>query len=184
MTAEQQTIRVNIEAGIRWKPAGEWPINEFPRWMWRNAVILRALNTLESSAERESDIADPHQRQIERLEAKIDMAVSMLAQLLDTQGSWPHMQSCQLFAKGLVTNTGLKLDEGAHGIIELFLDHRLPQPLVLPAVVTSCHSHEGNHFRIHFDWFGLDEHATEWLERTVFRLHRREIQMQRQGKPG
>ncbi len=179
MTPEQQTIRVNLQAGLRWKPVSEWPINDFPRWMWRNAVVLRALSTLESTAEWEPDTSDPQQRQIERLEAKIDMAVSMLAQLLDTQGHWPHMQPCQLFAKGLITSTSLKLDEGAHGIVELYLDHRLPQPLMLPASIGSSQPQDGGLYRLQFDWFGLDEHVTEWLERTIFRLHRREIQIQR-----
>lgn len=179
MTTEQQTIRVNVHAGLRWKPMADWPTAEFPQWMWRNAVVLRALGMLESNAEWETDATDAQQRQIERLEAKIDVALSMIAQLLSAQGSWPHAQSCQLYAKGLTTLTQHKLEQGSRGVVELYLDHRLPQPLLLPATVGSCQPHESGHLRVSFDWQGLDEHVTEWLERTIFRLHRREIQMQR-----
>jgi hypothetical protein len=69
-------------------------------------------------------------------------------------------------------------EPGREIIIYLYLSPKLPQPLTLTAIVQSCVA-EGDTSRVQATFSHLNTELTDWLERTVFRYHRRAIhQMQ------
>ena len=68
-------------------------------------------------------------------------------------------------------------------LISLHLSPKLPQPLLLPAAVTQLESME-NGSRVRAKFTHLNQEMEEWLERTLFRFHRRSIQQSHSRQHG
>ncbi|MBS4096578.1 MAG: PilZ domain-containing protein [Sulfuricella sp.] len=144
-------------------------------WMFTNAVLLRALATMDAQpTERDVDPNGDADRKLERLEAKLDLALNLLAQLIARDAPKPEACPATLSATAIEWFSS-KIPATGNLVITLYLDPRLPQPLQLPAQVLESAPAEGGH-RTLAEFHHLDEETQEWLERMVFRRHRRHIQ--------
>lgn len=168
---------------LAWRAAEALSEETVHAWMHTNAVLLRALATMEvPQLERDSEPGAENEKRLERLEAKLDLALDLLARLLARDAARPQRYPATLSATAI---EWLCNDAPPSGnlVISLYLDPRLPQPLQLPAeVMASSLTPDGR--RTLAEFRQLDEETQEWLERLVFRQHRRHIQASRGHQVG
>lgn len=154
-------------------------------WHHGNLALLHALATLEAAAppdsERESDHA--YSKTLDRIEAKLDLSLTLLARLIGQQAILPPQRAVTLAAEGL--SWSCPPDEapadGSDVLIALYLSPRLPEPLHLWSRV-ACRTGADHDRSSHCHAAFLDKEAEmeEWMTRTLFRYHRRALQARRQ----
>jgi hypothetical protein len=162
---------------LAWMPISHIQPGQGEQWQYAGAALLRALAVLETPvSEIERDISSPGGKAMERLEAKLDLALSLMAQLARQQAAPPPLHRVVLRAKSLEW-----LGETAPApqqlvLLSLYISPKLPQPLMLPAKVTGVALQDNGVSRVRADFVGLSEEMEDWLARTLFRFHRRDIQ--------
>ena len=153
------------------------PASELLRQQWTHAniALLRALATIEAMpAEREID-PGPTTKALDRLEAKVDLTLSLLGRLLSQGTTMPPAVALTLSANAIEWDSATGPKVGDEVTISLFLSQKLPQPLLLCATVEAVDVRPtGVHARAALLPAGAE--MQDWLERTVFRYHRRAIQ--------
>lgn len=131
------------------------------------ALLLTALNQMEGMYEHEA--SGPENRHLDRIEAKLDLTLHLLARTLETDAT-PPARSVQLTPSGAQWEDPQPPAEGTSLILELHPSEALPLSLKLPAIALEPLS--GN-ARVKFE--GLSEALDEALYQFVFRRHRQAI---------
>lgn len=168
-------LEAGVEAGVTleltlplaFTPQASFSPQQLAEWMRGNVSLLQALASLESSRERDGDSAgDPA---LARLEAKVDLALQLISELLRREARLPDPTAVSLSSSGLCWHGSAPLH--ATGVVALYLAPRLPWPLMLPVQITGVAGE-----RVHARLLHLDEDSQTWLDRTLFRHHRRSVQ--------
>lgn len=143
---------------------------------YANIALLRGLATLESSTLEHEHEPDSHMaKTLERLESKLDIALSMLARVTMQNVQLPPPMAVTLSARAVEWVSDQALPAVAeHVLISLYLSPHLPEPLQLHARVV--HASQGRCVALLQD---EDEEFDEWMTRTLFRYHRRGLQARR-----
>ena len=145
-------------------------------WMHADAVLLNALAGMESQlSAHETEFGGDMEKRLDRLEAKLDLALNLLSNLLAQ--NTPKPETCPVTLSASTIEWVSRSAAPAKGsiVISLFIDPRMPQPLMLPASVRESDAATGG-TRIVADFTHLSEEVKDSLERAVFRHHRRHIQ--------
>ena len=146
-------------------------------WRYSNISLLRGLATLEAAPMERDHEADTHlTKAIERLESKLDIALTMLAHVTMRNVEMPAPKLVSLGARTVEWLSDLPLPaSGDHILISLYLSPRLPEPLQLHArIISSTGS------RCVAALMDEDPEFEEWMTRTLFRYHRRGLQARHQ----
>ncbi len=164
---------------LDWQSAADPPASGTAQWRQSNIALLQALATLEAAApEKEAAESEPAtQKAIERLEAKLDVALALLARLLEEHARLPARSPVTLGVRSIAWQA--RQETPAPGTllqIQLYLSPRLPQPLRFLARVGTV---EGKLCRA--ELLEMDAEQEEWLTRTLFRYHRRALQARHHG---
>lgn len=181
--AEPQGVFFIAQLPLKWAPLAAPPAFVLQDWMQANVALLRGLATIEAmQGEKENELGPAAAKALERLEAKVDMALTLLAGLLANHSDFPPPVAIALTPDFIQWTTEKPPRVGEEILLSLYLSRALPSPLLLPARVTAAEQHaDGAHVRATFLHF--NEEMADWLERTVFRYHRRAIHA-RQGQQG
>lgn len=164
---------------LRWEPLESEPdegqlssLNE------QNLALLRAVSALE---ERHSETPDNPQHvplpDIQRLEAKLDLLLTLVGQIRSASEIVPPSRTLELSAGGLAWWPGgdeqsIRVD--MIGLVEISLAAYAAQPLKLPVRVVSVTDWEDE--RVVLATFsGINATTADALEKLVFRHHRRAI---------
>lgn len=144
------------------------------------AVALVEDGRIEDSEERqEKGIA------LQRIEAKMDLLMGLCARLLALSTDTPLIPApVVLSAIGIQITLADKSPLPATGEqigLTLQIADWLPDPIVLPARLLGSEPGQG-HIRAWFAFDSLSSSTADALERHVFRLHRRHVAHQRQGR--
>ncbi len=134
-----------------------------------NLTLLNGLAALDKpAADLHAD--NPDSPQLQRLEAKIDLGLQMLGQLLNANSPLPAQHDVLLSAQALAwrCNTPPPATELQ---LQLFIDSRIPQPLQLKARLDG---QQGDFWVVRF--VEVSEALQDALDRAVFRWHRRQVQ--------
>ncbi len=161
---------------LSWRPETELSDGDIAVWMHDNVKLLRALATIEAiQPELDGDMGPGASKILERLEFKIDLTLSLVAQLLTKNAVLPS--TCPVFvsAEGMEWLCKETATEGDDIVISAYISPKLPQSLVLPAKIKAVQQEPGG-ARIYATFTHLSEEAQDWLSRTVFRYHRRAVQ--------
>ena len=141
-----------------------------------NLVLLQALATLESAADKDYDADPAVAKAVERLEAKLDIVLSLLSKLVAQQLEIPTSVPVTLGVRSIQWQAAAILPTvGAIIKLSLHLSLKLPEPLRIFARVTAV---QGEHYSAEF--LDTDEELEEWITRTLFRYHRRALQARHQ----
>jgi hypothetical protein len=165
---------------LEWRPLGDAEQHAVEIWMHTNIVLLRALATIDAQApatDYENEPGSPTGRVLERLEAKVDLALTLLGRLLSQEQPAPRPASLTLSAQAVAWKSDSLPPAGSAVLITLHISSRLPQPLRLTAIVKRSGQGGAEAVFTH-----LGEELQDWLERTVFRQHRRHIQAMHQAR--
>ena len=135
------------------------------------ALLLNALNQMESS--HEPDTGGAENRRLDRIEAKLDLALFLLARRLenaDTNGDATTLREVALTPSGAQWPDPAPAAAGSELIVEFQPSEALPLSLRVPAVALEPGSDQA---RVSFE--GLSEALDEALYQFVFRRHRQAI---------
>lgn len=151
------------------------------QWMHTDAVVLYALAGMESQpSQRDAELSNDMEKKLDRVEAKVDLALNLLFNLLAQHTTKPKTCPVTLSASAIEWVSNGAAPEMGDIVISLFIDPRLPQPLLLPANVRETEAVAAG-TRIVADFTHLSDEVGDCLERTVFRNHRRHIQAMHSG---
>ncbi|MCX7628135.1 MAG: PilZ domain-containing protein [Methylophilaceae bacterium] len=175
-------IIVEATLPFDWKPEPTPPSALTEMRRHGNIALLQALATLESSLqESEHDVVDPIQKRLDRIESKLDVLLLLVANLATESNLLPAEKSLRLQVDRISWEEDTRLPPpGQSLLLRLFPCPRLPQPLLLHAVVTET-TPVVNTSRIVALFQDHDAELEEWLTRTLFRYHRRALQARKQS---
>jgi hypothetical protein len=173
--ADLQGVSFSAELPLSWEALTEQPPFTLQGWMLANVAMLRGLATMEAmQGDKENELGPVAGKALERLEAKIDLSLTLLARLLANRSDFPPTLPITLSPDFIEWVEEKGPETGREVLLSLYLSRALPTPLLLPArVVASERRPGGTHTRAVFIRFS--EEMEDWLERTVFRHHRRAI---------
>ncbi|MEW5892134.1 MAG: PilZ domain-containing protein [Pseudomonadota bacterium] len=137
-------------------------------------LLMHAFNLMDVTPLHESDGDHLH---LQRLDAKVDLILHLLAQNL--QGSRPLPSSVNVELGPEIVSwqeTGTLPAVGDTVVLALYLNPGLPLPVRLPAHVTA--SADG---RVTARLAELGDELEEFWQQWVFRQHRREVHARRPG---
>lgn len=143
----------------------------------RNTALLNALALIEEGAVRQVEEPSPLIAQMERLEAKFDLVLTLLTEALLPESAAPGPVSMRLSSRGVVFDAGTTVEPGNAVELSIHFSASLPRPVVLCGVVIEPLPGEEAHVSVEFRRLGPG--VKERLERLVFRRHRRSIAQQR-----
>jgi hypothetical protein len=134
-----------------------------------NLTLLNGLAALDKpAADLHAD--NPDSPQLQRLEAKIDLGLQMLGQLLNANAPLPAQHDVLLSAQALAWRCSTP-PPATELQLQLFIDSRIPQPLQLKARLDG---QQGEYWVARFE--EVSEALQDALDRAVFRWHRRQVQ--------
>ena len=128
------------------------------------------IGDIESAAEKESN------KEIKRLDAKLNLLMGWVGQMLLQQQAVPSPQTVCLSPKGLQFPSvdAKNLAENDNLYIELFLEPRYPQAFVVEGKVIQVNTGaDSNEVLVRFQH--LNDQTQQWLDKYVFQLHRRQV---------
>ncbi len=163
-------ISLHAHLPLTWQAVHAFPLPLLAEWMHGNLICLQALSVLESH-DKEIEASAIGDHAALRLEAKVDLLLQLVGELMRKQQ--PSLPSVEIVlgAHEMIWDAATPITVGSEGVITLFLSPSLHWPLTLPVQVMST---QGT--KIHAKLIHLSEDVQEWLERTLFRYHRRALQ--------
>jgi hypothetical protein len=165
---------------LAWQDAGVLTPQQIADWMRDNVIALQAIDAVESHTsqahDRESERAASSDHNTVRLEAKVDLLLQWMGKLLLAQQPLPPATEFILGPEVVAWKCATTLKPGSLGVLSLYLAPNVPTPLMLPVEVISCADGETRAKLLH-----LTEDAQDWLDRTLFRYHRRALQARSQN---
>lgn len=168
-----EQIFCDDDLGLAWTVLDEKPEEaKLARMNARNEVVLRTLALVEEHDE--TQVEDAERAELHRLEAKLNLVLELLADLIsEGQGTLPR-RAVRFNSKGLCWQSEEALEPNALLIVRCYAQPAWPVPLKLIARVrSSLPSRDG--FRICSHLEEMSFGAANWLEKLVFRRHRRSI---------
>jgi hypothetical protein len=168
------------ELGLRWEEVDTLP-NEIAlaRINVRNETVLRSIAMLEERDETQAD--DAERAEFHRLEGKLNLVLELLSELVRHGRSPAHTREVRLNARGLCWNTSEAVRPGALMQLELYALPAWPVPLTLHARVTDVDQRRRD-WRVCARLEGMGAGARDWLDKLVFRRHRRAVALSRSAR--
>ena len=146
-----------------------------------NEKFLRRVSTLEEEPAKVVENDPELARELMRLESKIDMMLDMVGTVLARHLKLPKATPIRLTAQGISWESPKAPSVKSHVTIALYMLPNYPYPLTLQGVVMSVEKClGGRRTTVVFD--AMSEMAQEWLEKTIFRQHRRKVALSRRAQ--
>ena len=139
-----------------------------------NHQLLTAESSLDevrvSEALKEESPALLHE--LQRLEYKLNILLRLTAELAARSSPLPAPQAARLGARGLEWTGAAAPPVGGTGLVHLYINPALPQPLKMPCVVTGERMQNGERVA-QLTFRDSSDPVQEMLEKLIFRHHRR-----------
>jgi hypothetical protein len=161
---------------LAWVP-GPLPFGaELARLNSDDQQLLGAVASLEQARAHDplKDESTAVMQELQRLEFKIDVLLRLMSDLALRHAALPPTSRLRLAARGL---EWLEFGPGAAagtGVLHLYINPAVPQPLKLPCSVTG-EREAGGERATQFAYHGLGEPVVELIDKFIFRHHRRSI---------
>lgn len=162
---------------LRWQPlAAESPTDAARR---DNADLLRVLALVEEPLGEGGE--ERGSAELQTINAKLDVLIGLLGRVLGAQQVMPAEADVRLHATGIEWSDAQPPAAGERILLELYLSPSHPGPLRLAARVTACAARDARTSRVKARFEDQDEPTRAWLEKHIFRHHRRLIAQRRRG---
>jgi hypothetical protein len=112
--------------------------------------------------------------ELQRLEFKLNVLLRLMADLVSRSSAIPPVQTVKLGARGLEWSQALEPRVGTTGLVSVYINPALPQPLRLPCRVRGERAEKGARI-VELEFRDVSESVTDLLEKLIFRHHRRLI---------
>ena len=150
-------------------PGGRYESSDAAR---RSEITLRALGSLDESR---NDDADAAENVSPRLEAKVDLALALLAVLAAQQHTLPAAQPVRWSRLGFRCAWDSAFAPGVPALCSVYLAAGLPLPIDLPVQVLACEPRDGRFLL----WLRIADASPALgagIESEMFRRNRQPIQ--------
>ncbi len=141
-----------------------------------NHQLLGAESSLDevrvSEALKEESPALLHE--LQRLEFKLNILLRLTAELVARSSPLPPAQRIRLGSRGLEWFGAAAPPLGSTGLVYVYINPALPQPLKIPCVVDSERTQDAERIA-QLRFRGSSDAVAEMLEKLIFRHHRRLI---------
>jgi hypothetical protein len=175
---DHPSLTYQTKVPFSWQPIDSVTPLAIEESRYANLAMLRALSTLDATPEKDHDADPAVAKAIDRLEAKLDIAVTLLSRLVAQQTEIPAVASLAFGVRQASWSSVVPMPAvGSNVLLKLHLSPILPQALQLYACVVksdadSCVA----------EYLDQDEELEEWITRTIFRYHRRTLQARHQPR--
>jgi len=178
-----ENISFNDSLPVSWEVLVE-PLSEGEqhRYNRANEELLQSLLLRdEAPQDAEETDADSGHEHFKRLEARLDLLLSLVTELMTADGKRPSCKTVALSARGLhvqiPAESAISFKKEALLKIQLYLDPQFPRPLTLCAQIVDT---QPQSFTVSFS--PLEERLQDLLDKYVFRQHRRAIALARRSE--
>jgi Atypical PilZ domain, cyclic di-GMP receptor len=120
--------------------------------------------------------------ELQRLEYKLNILLRLTADLAARSAGLPLKQPTRLGADGLEWTGTLAPAVGQSGVLQIYINPALPQPLKIPCLVVGERTQNGERVA-QLQFRELSESVVDLLEKLIFRHHRRLVKGARAGSP-
>jgi len=110
--------------------------------------------------------------ELQRLEFKLNVLLRLTAELAKRTTQMPPPRHVKLWSGGLEWIGDDAPAVGSSGMVDLYINSTLPQPLKLPATVIGSRA-DGQSISASLQFAGLSEAVVDLVEKLIFRHHRR-----------
>jgi len=170
---------------LEWFPGALPEGLELARMNADNHQLLGAESTLEEvrvseAVSKEESSALVHE--LQRLEYKLNVLLRLTADLVAQAKQLSAPQRVRLSARGLEWFDAPEVMRGDVGLLHIYINRTLPQPLKIPCVVAGERSQEGTRVA-QLLFRELSDAVIDMLEKLIFRHHRRLVAGARTAPP-
>ncbi|MAT95194.1 MAG: hypothetical protein CME59_21695 [Halioglobus sp.] len=143
-----------------------------------NEFFLRAVAALGTVSGELGEEEGVISAEIERLDRKINLVLDLVSQLVYKQLDIPDKCRVTISATDLVWQESNPPGAGELLFVQAYIQHGTPKPLCFYGEVTTTEAdREGGRCRVRY--VGLSPSVASWLEKLIFRHHRREVAFRR-----
>ncbi len=187
MSAESETPRTGLsftdKISIDWRPAGDYPddarlalVNE------SNEVFLRAVSALGALAPEPAEDGVGVSQEIARLDLKINLLLDLVSQLIYQQLEFPERSLVTISSSEIAWSSARVPEPGMVVFVQVYIQHGTPKPLCFYGrVISSAREYQAGCARVSF--LGLSGSAQSWLDKLIFRHHRRAVAFEKSKAP-
>ncbi|HTD73929.1 MAG TPA: PilZ domain-containing protein [Steroidobacteraceae bacterium] len=112
--------------------------------------------------------------ELQRLEYKVNILLRLTAELALRSSGLPAAERIRMSSRGLEWCGEHPAATDATGLLSIYINSALPQPLKIPSVVAGVRAIDGTH-ATQFRFVGMSDAVVDMLEKLIFRHHRRLI---------
>lgn len=160
-------VAIHTDMPVYWRPEGV-PVGA------NSTLLLRVIALLEAAPPHFDEDDSEEAMRWQAMEARLDLCIQLVGQLLVQHAPLPQPCPVNITSEEVTWCNPAELAPGSVGAIGLYVSPQVPQPLWLPARVIRCASAKQG-WTITAQYVGMDEELQDWLDKTIFRRHRREI---------
>jgi Atypical PilZ domain, cyclic di-GMP receptor len=179
---ETDTTGISLEATLplAWVKAEQLSHANLELRTQTNIALLRSLAAIDVPPPEHDTHGEPIHKALERVEAKVDMTLLLVARLMGATMSLPTETQVTLSNQRITwLESGKPPAVGLQLVVDVYLNARIPQALHLPVAVIEVQKQE-NGVKVVADLQEVVTEFEEWLTRTIFRYHRRALQASKQ----
>jgi hypothetical protein len=139
-----------------------------------NLQLLSAEASLDEVrvAEGLKDESPALMHELQRLEYKLNILLRLVAEIAVRNAGIPGAERVRLSSHAMEWFGGRAPRLGSTGIVSIYVNPALPQPVKIPAKVAGERIHDGQHVA-QLKFSGLSDAITQMLDKLIFRHHRR-----------
>lgn len=179
-TTEFEGLALHDFLPLAWEPSPLADPAELEHYNQETARALQAIALFEEAPKEVSTDPNPKGQELNHLEAKVDVLLSLVTRLVTQQHGLPKRHNTVLRADCLEW-TGPSADQartGDSGVVVLYANPMLPIPFRLAGRVSGSVERSGVRWRItRFEH--LSPLVSVGLEKLIFRRHRRQVAIAR-----
>jgi hypothetical protein len=148
-----------------------------------NDDMLRMLAIMEEHFSEKIDEGANFAAEILRLEAKVNLLLDMVGQILANHLMLPEQVPVRLGSRGIEFAHTQPPGANELVLLTLYLQQRYPRPLELIGRVVSVEDSGQGAYWVRAKYEHLSSSVQDWLEKFIFRRHRRLVAHSRSGAP-
>jgi hypothetical protein len=159
---------------VAWTPGALAEGAQLGRLNSDNHQLLGAESSLDEVRVHEAlkDESPALLHELQRLEYKVNILLRLTAELAMRSSGLPTAERVRMSPRGLEWFGEHPLQAQATGLLSVYINSALPQPLKLPSVVAGQRVVDGVS-ATQFRFAGLSDAVVDMLEKLIFRHHRR-----------
>ncbi len=161
---------------VTWRPQGASSAEQLLSLQVANHEVLQTILSLDEHHPELDEEPAEVAIELQRLEFKLNLVLDLLGHVLSKQLELPARVPVRLAADCIEWQAATPLP-GSKVLVEVYLSHHYPRPLVLPGVARAAT--RGGYVQVAFH--DLGEPVQNALEKLIFRNHRRRVALARRS---